>query len=209
VYWLRCGIRGSIPGRRKRYFTFPKRPDRLWRLTSILFSGYRGVFYMVQRPGRNVEHSPASSIEVKYEWSCTSSPPTCFHGVDRDNVTLTISPVIILFLFSKYNLCSLRTRLNKVKTSLWIKESCITFVHCYISIQKQVKIQCLQDPNQSNVDNLSSVRREAVRHFRKKRGKNRKLILINLEHTVRTRISEMCVGAFETLRRVISLELII
>jgi hypothetical protein len=61
----------------------------------------------------------------------------------------------------------------------------------------------------NNVDNLSSVRREAIRHFRKKRGKNLKLLLINLEHTVRTRISEMCVGAFETLRRVISLELII
>ena len=129
--------------------------------------------------------------------------------MDRDNFTLTISPVIILFFFSKYNLCSLRTRSNKGKINLSIKDSHITFVHCYISIQKQAKIQCLQDPNQSTVDNLSRVRREAIRHFRKKRGKNLKLILIYLEHTVRTNISEMSVGAFETLRRVISLELII
>jgi hypothetical protein len=70
-------------------------------------------------------------------------------------------------------------------------------------------MQWLQDPNQSNVDNLSSVRREASRHFRKKRRKNMKLIIMNLKYTVITRISEMCIGAFETLRRVSSLELII
>jgi len=70
-------------------------------------------------------------------------------------------------------------------------------------------MQWLQDPNQSKVGNLSSVRREASRHFRKKRRKNVKLILMNFKHTLRTRISEMCIGAFETLRRVTSLELII
>jgi len=73
---------------------------------------------MVKRPGREVEHLPATSTEVGYEWSCTYTPPTCFHGVDMDNFTLTISPVIILFFFSKYSLCSLKTRLNKIKTSL-------------------------------------------------------------------------------------------
>jgi len=30
-------------------------------------------------------------------------------------------------------------------------------------------MQWLQDPNQSNVDNLNNVRREASRHFRKKK----------------------------------------
>jgi hypothetical protein len=45
-------------------------------------------------------------------------------------------------------------------------------------------MQWLQDPNQSIVDNLSSVRREASRHFRDKRRKNTKLILMNLKHTV-------------------------
>jgi hypothetical protein len=29
---------------------------------------------------------------------------------------------------------------------------------------KQAKVQCLQHPNQSNVDNLNNVRREASRH---------------------------------------------
>ena len=34
--------------------------------------------------------------------------------------------------------------------------------------RKRVKMQWLQDPNQSNVDNVNNVRRAASRHFRKK-----------------------------------------
>ena len=51
--------------------------------------------------------------------------------------------------------------------------------------RKQAKIQWLQDPNQSNIDNLNNVTREASRHFRKKKeylkakidkfGNNRKI----------------------------------
>jgi hypothetical protein len=29
-----------------------------------------------------------SSAEVKNEWSYTSTPPVCLHGVDRDNFNL-------------------------------------------------------------------------------------------------------------------------
>ena len=36
--------------------------------------------------------------------------------------------------------------------------------------RKQAKMQWVQDPNQSNVDSLNNVRREAGRHFRKKEG---------------------------------------
>ena len=35
--------------------------------------------------------------------------------------------------------------------------------------RKQAKMQWVQDPNQSNVDNLNNVRREATRHFRNKK----------------------------------------
>jgi hypothetical protein len=35
--------------------------------------------------------------------------------------------------------------------------------------KKQDKLQWLEDPNQSNVDNLNNIRREASRHFRYKR----------------------------------------
>jgi hypothetical protein len=35
--------------------------------------------------------------------------------------------------------------------------------------RKQVRIQWLQDPNQSNVDNINNVRREASRYYRTKK----------------------------------------
>jgi len=34
---------GSTPGRNKRSFSSPKRPDRLWSPHYLLFSGYRGL----------------------------------------------------------------------------------------------------------------------------------------------------------------------
>jgi len=45
------------------------------------------------------------------------------------------------------------------------------------------KRQWLQDPNQSNVDNVISVRCEAGRHSRTKRGIIQKLKLMNLKQT--------------------------
>ena len=35
-------------------------------------------------------------------------------------------------------------------------------------------MQCLQDPNQGNLDNLNNVRRETSRHFRNKKEENLK-----------------------------------
>jgi hypothetical protein len=48
----------------------------------------------VKRPGREANHSPPSSSEVKNEWSYTSTPPVRLHGVvlikkHRDNFTFT------------------------------------------------------------------------------------------------------------------------
>jgi hypothetical protein len=39
----------------------------------------------------------------------------------------------------------------------------------YLDKRKQAKIQWLRNPNQGNGDNLHNVRREASRHFRKKK----------------------------------------
>jgi hypothetical protein len=35
----------------------------------------------IKRPGREADHSPPSSAEVKNTWSFTSTPPMCLHGV--------------------------------------------------------------------------------------------------------------------------------
>jgi hypothetical protein len=43
--------------------------------------GTRGPFPGVKRPGREADHSPPSSVEVKNVWSYTSTPPIFLHGV--------------------------------------------------------------------------------------------------------------------------------
>jgi hypothetical protein len=46
----------------------------------------------------------------------------------------------------------------------WFDEVCLGF----LDRRKQAKMQWMQDPSQSNVDNLNNVRRDASRHFRNK-----------------------------------------
>jgi hypothetical protein len=47
----------------------------------------------------------------------------------------------------------------------WFDEECL---RC-LDQRQQVKMQWVQGPSQSNVDNLNNVRREASRHFRNKK----------------------------------------
>jgi len=47
----------------------------------------------------------------------------------------------------------------------WFDKECVDF----LEQRKQAKMQCIQDPSRSNVDNLNNVRRNASRYFRKKR----------------------------------------
>jgi len=65
----------------------------------------------------------------------------------------------------------------------------------YLRFLDQRKQTKLQDLNHGNVDNPNNIKREASRHFRNK-GKNVcKLKLTNLKQTVRSRITETCIGA--------------
>ena len=46
----------------------------------------------------------------------------------------------------------------------WFDTECLDF----LDQRKQDKMQWIQDPSRSNVDNVNNVRRDASRHFRKK-----------------------------------------
>jgi ribosomal protein L21E len=65
-------------------------------------------------------------------------------------------------------------------------EECLSFS----DKRKQAKMQWLQDPNQSNVDNLNNVRREANRHFRNNKTEYLKAKMEDFEINSKTRISE-------------------
>jgi hypothetical protein len=56
-----------------RFFTSRSRPDRLWGSM-----GTEGPCPGVKRPGREADHSPPNSAEVKKTWVYTSTPPYVF-----------------------------------------------------------------------------------------------------------------------------------
>jgi hypothetical protein len=60
-------------------FSSPRHPDWLWDPPSLLFNGYQ-VFFSpgVKRPGREADHSPPTSAEVKKTWLHRSTPPYAF-----------------------------------------------------------------------------------------------------------------------------------
>jgi len=70
-------------------------------------------------------------------------------------------------------------------------------------------MQRVQDPSQSNVDNLNNVRLDARRHFRNKKKAYLKAKIEELEtHSNIKKILGTCIGASMTLRGVTSIELI-
>jgi hypothetical protein len=70
---LGVGVRVPVGS---RIFSSQRRPDRLWGPPSLLHNRYGGGG--VKRPGREVDHSPPPSAEVKKMWIYTSIPPHVF-----------------------------------------------------------------------------------------------------------------------------------
>jgi len=80
--------RAPNQGRSKRFFYSPKRSDRPWDLPSVLFNTYRGSFFGIKRPGREVGHSSPTSAKVKNVLIYASTRPMCLQGVDSENLPL-------------------------------------------------------------------------------------------------------------------------
>ena len=70
-------VRGSKSGEGEIFRT---RRDRPWGPPSFLYNGCLVSFPGVKRPGRDADHPPASSAEVKV-YCCTSTPPPGLHGL--------------------------------------------------------------------------------------------------------------------------------
>jgi len=93
-----CTVRVSNPVRIKRLFSSLKCPDCLWGPPASHSLG-TGVLSWEQRGwGVKVNHSPPSSTEVKNEWSYTSTPPICLHGMDREKFAFIVVSTYIHFI---------------------------------------------------------------------------------------------------------------
>jgi hypothetical protein len=74
----------------------------------------------------------------------------------------------------------------------WFDEECLHF----IDQRKQTKMQWLQDPSQSIVDNMNSVRREASRHFRNRKEECLETEIKELEINCKVKnIRDLCRGS--------------
>jgi hypothetical protein len=71
----------------EKFFSSPKWLHRLWGPPRLLFTGYQGSFLEVKLLGRNVDHTPPTTAEVKNEWCFTFILPICLHSVNRGNFT--------------------------------------------------------------------------------------------------------------------------
>jgi hypothetical protein len=68
-------------------------------------------------------------------------------------------------------------------------------VKVFLDQRKQARMQWEQDPNQSNVDNLNSVRREASRYFRNKKKEYLKAKIVELETNSKPKnVRDLCRG---------------
>ena len=111
-------IRNSNPGSGKRCFSsskFHTGPATHPASYSMGTGGFPGL----KRPDREVHHSCPFSAVVKNEWSCTSTPAICLHGVTE--TTFCLFPLnCYLFYLAEHQLSAGQ----KLKLLLQIFKGC-------------------------------------------------------------------------------------
>ena len=81
-------IQGSNLSGGKRFLSFPETSGRALGHTQPPIHSVPGALLGGKLSGRELNH-PASSAVVKIEWSYTTAPPRCLHGVTRENFPFT------------------------------------------------------------------------------------------------------------------------
>jgi hypothetical protein len=108
---------------------------------SLLFKGKRGSSSVIQRPEREVSHSPPSSTEVKNEWSYASIPPVRLRGVDSKHITFFTSSLCR----HKTKTWRLRTKCFGLRATLGERQDFRERqTHCRLSQQCETAL-CIKD----------------------------------------------------------------
>jgi hypothetical protein len=116
-------IRGSKISRGKICLSSSTRPYRLWGFPGLI-NGYRGYFPGVKRPGREFDHSPSSSVEVKNDCICICTAAVYLNGVGRGTFTFTVTFWLVIGRCELYY-SSIEIRLgNRKKTTSQNKYIC-------------------------------------------------------------------------------------
>jgi hypothetical protein len=69
-------VYGASLGTHMRFASSPEPPDNHWSTASPVSSSHRSPFPDVKRPGRDSDHSPSTTAEVKNKWSYNPKPHT-------------------------------------------------------------------------------------------------------------------------------------
>jgi hypothetical protein len=80
---------GSIPGRDNKYFSSPKRPNRIWGTPSFLCSICRRLYHGTAIDPR-IRSSTPNSNEVENVWRYTSAAPYAFMTCTGVNLSLVL-----------------------------------------------------------------------------------------------------------------------
>ena len=76
-----------IPIGKLTFILYKWRTDLLEDPPRLLLNGHRASFLEAEQPRPEINYSLLSSVEIKNEWSYSSSPPLRLHVVDRENCT--------------------------------------------------------------------------------------------------------------------------
>ena len=106
----------------KTYVSSQKSPDSLWGQPSLI-QWVPGPFRGGKAAGKWSDHLPPSSVKIKNEWSCTSTPHIYLHGSYREKFALYPLPERVIKQRSSGQ--------SKHPVSLW--HTSIIFSYVYLS----------------------------------------------------------------------------
>ena len=84
----------------QQFLSSLRRPGRLWGPCSLLFN--RRISPRINRPAREADHSPSSSVEVRSQWSSNFTSPYIVYGLHRGDFTFSHLKKSVAFKKRRY-----------------------------------------------------------------------------------------------------------